>query len=161
MDESTIQSALYREMSQKGHSYIIPNIYLGYEESDLISVTKTGYIYEYEIKISRADFKADFRKGRHERLKNDLIQWRTCFWFVTPEGLIKESEIPDYAGHIEVRERRAGSQNQAICFERKRAKRFKAKKLSEYQKAQICNSLMIRFWKAQKRIHKQIQTKLF
>ena len=161
MDESTIQSALYGEMSQKGHGYIIPNIYLGYEESDLISVTKAGYIYEYEIKISRADFKADFKKGRHERLKNDLTQWRTCFWFVTPVGLVRPDEIPDYAGHIEVRERHAGSQIQVLCVEKKRAKRFKAKKLSEYQKAQICNSLMIRFWKAQKRIHRQMQLKMF
>jgi len=161
MDESTIQSALYREMSQKGHSYIIPNIYLGYEESDLISVTKAGYINEYEIKLTRSDFRADFKKHKHNRLKNNLKQWRSCFWFVAPVGLIKLGEIPDYAGHIEVRERRAGSLRQIICFERKRAKRFKAKKLSGYQKAQICNSLMIRFWKAQKRIHRQMQMKLF
>jgi len=35
-------------------------------ESDFFSVTKTGYCYEVEVKISKSDYKADFEKFKHK-----------------------------------------------------------------------------------------------
>ena len=35
------------------------------QECDVISISKSNYIYEYEVKISRSDFKADFKKPKH------------------------------------------------------------------------------------------------
>jgi hypothetical protein len=35
-------------------------------ESDFFSVTKSGYIYEVEVKISKSDFTADFVKFKHK-----------------------------------------------------------------------------------------------
>ncbi|MCF1452256.1 MmcB family DNA repair protein [Agrobacterium vitis] len=59
-----------------------------------------GYLATaYEIKISRADFKRDTHgKQREARLFSDR------FYYVTPAGLLKPEEIPDWAGLIEITE---------------------------------------------------------
>lgn len=50
----------------------------------------------YEVKISRSDFRRDTAiKQREARLFSDQ------FFYVTPAGLIKREEIPDWAGLIE------------------------------------------------------------
>lgn len=50
----------------------------------------------YEIKISRADFRRDTAiKQREARLFSDQ------FYYVTPAGLIRAEEVPDWAGLIE------------------------------------------------------------
>lgn len=50
----------------------------------------------YEIKVSRADFKRDSAiKQREARLFSDR------FYYVTPVGLIRPDECPDWAGLIE------------------------------------------------------------
>lgn len=50
----------------------------------------------HEIKISRADFKRDTHaKQRQARLFSDR------FYYVTPVGLIRPEELPDWAGLIE------------------------------------------------------------
>lgn len=93
----------------------------GWFECDLMEVTSSGYFVEYEIKISRSDFKADFAKekpdwskpwkfgvkrenmSKHERLRNDVGEATPRrFFFVVPDGLISASDIPPYAGLITV-----------------------------------------------------------
>lgn len=149
ISEATIQNVLQRDLAAKGHNYIIPNIYLGCNESDLISVTKAGFIYEYEIKLTRPDFNIDFKKNRHDFMENDLrSSWRAYFFFVTPVDLIKTDEIPAYAGHIEVTKN-------GTCIDKKRGKRFKAKKITIYQERQICRGLMIRFWSLRKQAYRE------
>jgi hypothetical protein len=50
----------------------------------------------YEIKISRADYRRDHAfKQREARLFSDQ------FFYVTPAGLVKREEVPDWAGLIE------------------------------------------------------------
>lgn len=50
----------------------------------------------YEIKVSRQDFKRDTAiKQREARLFSDL------FYYVTPPGLIRREEVPEWAGLIE------------------------------------------------------------
>ena len=48
--------------------FTVANIFFfgdkGKTESDIIAVTKTGYLIEYEVKTSRADFLADRRKTK-------------------------------------------------------------------------------------------------
>jgi len=63
MTEKTIQKAL-RGFAQN-HDYKLENTYVFAWESDFFSITKTGTVYEYEIKISKADFKKDFGKPKH------------------------------------------------------------------------------------------------
>lgn len=57
-----------------------------------------GYLARaYEIKVSRADWKRDHAiKQRQARLFSDE------FYYVTPPGLIKKEEVPDWAGLIEI-----------------------------------------------------------
>lgn len=57
-----------------------------------------GYLaIAYEIKISRADFRRDtHEKQREARLFSDR------FYYVTPAGLLRPEEIPDWAGLIEI-----------------------------------------------------------
>jgi len=45
------------------HNPIVPGIAPhGWWECDIFSLTRAGYMHEFEIKVSRSDFKADFNK---------------------------------------------------------------------------------------------------
>jgi hypothetical protein len=81
----------------------IPNYYFNWFECDVLRITKSGYSYEYEIKISRSDFFNDVKKesfGRHKHTGIKDGSRTNFFFFVVPEGLIKSDECPDYAGLI-------------------------------------------------------------
>lgn len=61
-NEATIQDKLYRVVCNHGQtSMAIPNTYFFGWESDLITISKAGFIHEYEIKTSRADFLTESR----------------------------------------------------------------------------------------------------
>lgn len=109
---------------------VIPNIYIGKWEMDIFRLTDAGMIYEYEIKVSRSDFKNDFKKAFSRPVKEDgkyvmvdavvkgrpikhwkqevitkhqsLIDSKRCnkFFFVVPENLISPDECPDPCGLI-------------------------------------------------------------
>lgn len=66
MDEKQIQSALWKHLNNRPYNFI--NTYFFENESDFLSFTASGYCYEYEVKISRSDFKADFKKPRFKIL---------------------------------------------------------------------------------------------
>lgn len=64
MTEKSILDILnYQFLSQP--KYLLNNLYVFSWESDYLAMTKSGYWYEIEVKISRADFKADFKKKRN------------------------------------------------------------------------------------------------
>ena len=99
----------------KGHSPISTHVTISeIQECDVISVSKSDYIYEYEIKISRADFKKDFIKEKHNHIINEKftytrkgeILFRVCNYFnyVVPKVLISPDEVPEYAGLIYINE---------------------------------------------------------
>src|SRR6267142_2518841 len=76
VNERTIQTAIMREKILRGTStdLAIPNstLVLGHE-ADLITVSRTGFISEFEIKCSKADYQNDFNKERkHDTLKRLL-----------------------------------------------------------------------------------------
>lgn len=95
-----IQEAICKYIILKGHEAVCENF--GYNwEMDVASLSKSGMLHEYEVKISRSDFLADKKqkstKFTHYEMRND----RTCphfFYYVCPEGLIKKDEIPIWAG---------------------------------------------------------------
>ena len=62
LTEDKIQKRLSSFFAPNSVKYDIDNLYVFFWESDKLLETKTGYIYEFEIKISRSDFKADFKK---------------------------------------------------------------------------------------------------
>jgi hypothetical protein len=105
-----IQTALIKHV--RGHAYdiIIPNFYYFGYEMDLFKLSSSGFISEYEIKISRADFFNDFKKGkttfnfRNENWRDTVIVAKhdaiksNRFWFVVPAGLVETKEVPKHAG---------------------------------------------------------------
>lgn len=64
MTEKLIQKAL--RINFNSHNYIFCNAFYFENESDFLSFLPNGYCYEIEIKISRSDFKADFKKIKHK-----------------------------------------------------------------------------------------------
>lgn len=89
-------------------------------ESDYLAVSMSGYLHECEIKISHSDFLNEERnKGdKMALLRGEILtvrQFFHCdaldetpmqkpnyFWYVCPEGIISESEVPPFAGLIYV-----------------------------------------------------------
>jgi len=118
--------------------YVVPNIYFfghGYCETDLLVVTdNNGWVYDVEVKISRADFKADFKKTQKHQILSTATRTATydtkvlggedgqqvlfapagtpiaCndrpnrFYFAVPDKLIGPDEVPEYAGLLYVTE---------------------------------------------------------
>ncbi len=74
----------------------------------MIALTQSNYLCEFEIKISRTDFKNDFKNKpiKHIILGGELLcNNKNCaptsyFNYAVPEGLIGAEEVPDYAGLI-------------------------------------------------------------
>jgi hypothetical protein len=104
----------------------VSNIYVFKDdwETDFFVVQKaSGYCYDIEIKITRSDFFADFKKrvkhlilqtGAYEHkwsiregLNRDWTEYSKSiehnfrpnkFYYCVPEGLITVNEVPEYAG---------------------------------------------------------------
>ncbi len=103
-----IKESLCKFLVVGGYDIVIPNFYIHGSEMDILKLTPAGVLSEYEIKISRADFKADLNKNtgwkdgggkKHHALSGGR---RACnkFYFVVPEDLITVEECPRYAGLI-------------------------------------------------------------
>jgi len=122
--ESSIIKKL-RSYFQNGYSYQISNAFIFAHdwESDFFCTNREGWAFEFEVKISRADFKADVSKNKHEAFKTGCItrptnwdrennKWNRIpiakafipnrFYYAVPEGLITKEEVPEYAGLITV-----------------------------------------------------------
>ena len=80
-------------------------------EADILIINKDGFSHELEIKLSKADFKNDFKKKYQNQktqekfLKHDKISCGDylCnqFSFLLPQGMIDATEIPKHCGIIE------------------------------------------------------------
>ena len=97
----------------------MPNVYVQHSpwESDVIQVSKARFWTEFEIKTSRSDFAADFRKRRVRwspvsAFKHDMYSGESQpatrkpiakpkhFYFVVPKGMITLADVPDHCGLI-------------------------------------------------------------
>ena len=110
LTESLIQNVLQSEF-EGSYEWVIPNYTPpNWWECDVMIISKAGYAQEFEIKISRADFKTDFKKakgggmfGGHEKKKHAQLtlgdHWGPKhFWYVCPDGILTLDDIPEYAG---------------------------------------------------------------
>lgn len=102
-----IEASLSMHLYEKQHSPITTHFTgLGLGECDVISISKSNYIYEYEVKISRSDFFADFKKEKHgfmlesKSIKGDTYLSPNYFYFVVPTSLVSCEEVPKYCGLI-------------------------------------------------------------
>jgi len=67
-----IERALIAEFMRKNR-YMTLNYYFRFYECDLLLVTNSGYLTEYEIKVSRGDFFKDAKK-----VEKRFRAWRSC-----------------------------------------------------------------------------------
>ena len=105
-----IESSLCMYLYEKTHSPISTHFNGLGEECDVISISKSDYIYEYEVKISKSDFKRDFIKKKHSNIINEKFTKTikgdinfiipNYFNYVVPRDLISIDDIPEYAGLI-------------------------------------------------------------
>lgn len=152
------------------YEIVAPNIFLDWQfnEMDLLGIRRSGYIDEIEIKLSRADYLADFKKvvkiqsnyecivsesyshtGYYRKLKhkalNDGEAHCNYFSFLLSEDLIEKCNIPDYAGLYS-----ANIDKNGICRikELKPAKLLHKRRISEKMKYDIGRKMAHRFWKS-------------
>ena len=127
MTSKQIESALIKNLADKAFPVYLKNYTnQGFNEADILGISKAGMMYEFEIKVSRSDFFADFKKKQHKhRLFSerravhtyniwkrgkqtdatyDLIVLPNRFYYACPEGLIKKEELPEYAGLVYITE---------------------------------------------------------
>lgn len=101
--------------------FLIPNTYIkDWFECDIIGVKDSGYVHEIEIKMSRSDYKEDFKKSLKSHInhplakrednriityKHDLLQGGyspiNYFSFLTPKGLLNIEDVPANYGLYE------------------------------------------------------------
>lgn len=124
--EEYIQNKLNWFFAISTQKYVLENLYVFKWESDKLIETRSGLIYEFEIKVTRSDFKNDFKKedkhvileGKKEHLPaydKVLDRWKSLheeyyrtsrykkpnyFYYAVPEGMISVDEVPEYAGLV-------------------------------------------------------------
>lgn len=115
VNAQSIQQALSNKFLD--HTYIIYNAYIFAWESDYFSVSESGHVYEIEIKVTKNDFKKDFKKEEKHILlesKNNVNLIPNKFYYATPRGLLPSFKIPEYAGLIEINNTATGMEAEII-----------------------------------------------
>lgn len=150
MTEHQIQNHLYKWREKAGVKLIVPNTQVFEGISDLICISKTDLAFDYEIKLTRSDFRADFKKPKHEFLKDVRTFPRYAkfcanyFAFVVPDNLIEVADVPKYAGLIYFK--LAGKA--ALFTEVRKPPRLHKNKVTQKQLDFLARGLMLRYWKA-------------
>ncbi len=81
--EYLIQNKLYEYLRfQRSFRAIFPNMAtITMYEADILALTGSGYVYEYEIKTSLSDFRADLKKRlKHASLSGNVRRIKHPWW---------------------------------------------------------------------------------
>jgi len=115
-----LEGAVYDKISSVGEVAINNICPKSWFECDVCRITNSLYFHEYEIKKSRTDYFNDFKKGqvrpgwpraiepeygKHYRMSVGDTDGPNRFFFITPENLISEREVPDHCGLMYFTER--------------------------------------------------------
>ena len=120
------------------------NIFAYYpNECDVLAIWDSGFATDYEIKVSRSDFKADFKKAKHRKMERNQVAGANQFYFVVPADLVTKEEVPDYAGLIYVSEGRQGILHLTTI---KRAPKRHKQKVSEKVVRRMARSICFKFF---------------
>lgn len=135
---------------------IVPNVSWGLylnrtclHECDLLILTKSGYLWEVEIKISKSDLVADKKKNhghRHDSIKR--------LYFAIPEHINTDcciEHIPKRAGVIVVKNKenllRGGYKtNYWYCKQERKPKEEKGHQLTEKERFKVARLGAMRIW---------------
>jgi len=156
-NERGMQDAIYIHCVLKSHELIVPNSKVCGWEADIISITKAGRIHEFEIKISRADFRADAKKYRAKWLVEpefksfgvDMVHPRpNYFYYAVPKDLITPDEVPEHAGLIYVNFETDGHRLfYGITSLVKPPTLLHKEAITDWQRHQLMRALTDRYWK--------------
>lgn len=122
ISEKDMQIIIANSYFAKRWNAIIPNCYSQFDnECDLFALRGSGFYDEIEIKVTKSDFKNDSKKSvkilnenssswrdryidtpKHEALEVGDPSMANYYWYAIPVGLVDHSEIPAWAGIIEV-----------------------------------------------------------
>ena len=123
---------------------IVPNCYINFgtsadHEFDLIIIKRSGYAEEIEIKMSKADLKADFKK-KHGHI-DDRLQH---LYYAIPNELYEKCKdlIPEYAGVFTIT--KYDDRAFARCV--KSAPKKQCRKLTESEQLKIARLGVMRIW---------------
>lgn len=72
-DSEKIEELFLSSFSFWRTDLVFSRFYINDYECDILRISNTDMLYEYEIKISVGDFKADFQKQKRRRVKGKLI----------------------------------------------------------------------------------------
>lgn len=123
MTEKDISDAIIQNLAERQFSIYLTHFNGGgFAEADVFAINKSGLMFEYEIKISRSDYFADFKNKthKHNNLQNNTAitiydEWKrgkktgnevthiglsNRFYYVCPHDMIRIDEVPKYAGLI-------------------------------------------------------------
>jgi len=137
---------------------IVPNLSYGLDgmhECDLFCLRSTGYAVEIEIKRSKSDLLADFKK------KHDHSDERICeLYYAIPIELLDSCKdlIPIHCGIITCNYKRNGNLN-AECF--RTAKRNKnSRRLTVEEQLKVTRLGCMRIWSLKEKNIKLLKTKI-
>ena len=150
-----IEVALSKYYGVRQH-IIVPNISWGFKwmhECDMFIVTKAGIATEVEIKISKSDLLADFKKGHDHKDGQGRISY---FYYAMPKTLYEKVKdlIPTEAG-ILVCDRGDWDGAKAYIREIRKPLRIKgARKLTPEEQLKIAWLGTMRIWSLKEKIIK-------
>ncbi len=154
MTESKMQvilnTYLYKDLQ---HKFITPNIHIANWESDLISVTHSQYIREYEIKLSKSDYIKDFKKVKKHTNLNAHTSCISMFYYVIYGFKLEIEDLPEYAGLMIVKKKKYCSDYNIKII--KPAPKISNKKITDRQKIFLYESMYARYWNLSRNINKQ------
>lgn len=119
-------------------------------EADMVSVTSAGYGTEVEIKVSKSDFMADFRK----QTTHDSPYIKNLYYAV-PE-FMKEyalARLPENAGLLVVYPAKPVGR---VIVAKQAMPRKDAKKISDEMVAKMQYLMALRYWSRQQALRKKI-----
>lgn len=142
MNEATMQAVIMRyAMEEKKHEITIPNLTLFYRwEADVLSITKSMLVHEFEIKVAKSDYQRDReKKYKHYCLSTEVLAPHMApnyFWYVTWGFEIEK--LPPYAGWLEVVPNQRGRRKYAYSvIVRKEAPRLHVLKLDDGKRLKL------------------------
>ena len=136
---------------------IVPNVSWGFfysHEADIVVLTKAGYLYEVELKVSRSDMKADLKKRHRGDEDSFRQQWENkklkYLYYAFPNDLLNLALeiLPLHVGLLSVTQ--GQNHHRAIVTEARKPKVLNNYKLTADEKYQLARLGCIKVWKYKK-----------
>ena len=152
MTERLLQRAV-ADYVQWWNVICVPNL-CRWHEMDVAMLTRAGYLWEFEIKVSQQDWNGDHRKDEPtgsrpwQSARRDL-RYVKRFHYVYPTGLVCPDWVPAWAGLIEAQYVTQGGRCYVALREERKAGDRKVEKVQPDDREAMLRSIYHRYWKMQ------------